>query len=239
MLYMIEITMLIFLIIGAVIGWRRGLITSLVSFIFTILIFVGAFFLKNFVSVLMYENLPFFKFSGEYEGVSALNILIYEAIAFVICLIALVLIAFIITKLTNLVNKLVNATVILALPNKIFGMILSLTQFFIIMYFVLFILVQIPYTNKMFGLNESNVATVVINKTPGLSLMTDKYYESYKEVYDAIELGNATSEVDKDYLILDILMKNKIVTVESVQKLKDQGKLDIENIDELINKYNK
>lgn len=244
--YVAEISLLIFLIIGCFIGWKRGFITSLVSFIFTICIFVGAFYLKNFLSIFMYENFPFINYGGIFEGITSLNILVYEAAAFVICILALVLVAVIITKVTNFVNKLVNATVILALPNKILGLLLSLFQFFIIGFFILFILIQIPYTNYVFGLKDSTVANVVIDKTPVLSMITSKYYNTYKEVYKVIDSHSEYKESEEkmeqakaNYETLEVLMKNKIITVDSVKKLKDSNKLNIENIDELINKYNK
>ncbi|MBR6073030.1 MAG: CvpA family protein [Bacilli bacterium] len=244
--YVAEIALLIFLIVGCFIGWKRGFITSLVSFIFTICIFVGAFYLKNFLSIFMYENLPFINYGGIFEGITALNILIYEAAAFVICIIALIIIAVIITKVTNLVNKLVNATVILALPNKILGLILTLVQFFIIGFFVLFVMIQIPYTNYVFDLNNSVIANTVVEKTPGLSLITNKYYNTYKEVYQIIDKHSEVVQGEEEihqkqanYETLDTLMKNKVITVDSVKKLKEKNKLNIDNIDELINKYNK
>ena len=238
--YFVEVALLIFLISGFFIGWKRGFITSLVSFIFTILIFVGAFYLKNYISVFFYENLPFIDMGGPFTGITSLNILLYEAVAFIICVIVLVIIAIIIAKISNLVNKLVNATVILELPNKILGSILTVIQFFIIGYFILLIMLQIPYTNRLFRLNDSRITTFIVDKTPGLSQMTKKYYNTYKEIYTILDRNeNSTDKARADYDTLEVLLKNEIVTPISVRKLVDSGKLKIENVNELITKYNK
>ena len=240
MLYIVDFVILFFLITGIVIGWKRGFITSLISFLFTICIVIGAFYLKNFVSVFMYENLPFIEFGGLFRNISSLNILIYEAIAFILCILVLVLIVVVITKITDFVNKIVNATVILALPNKILGAVLSLLQFYIISYFILFVCVQFPYTNYVFGLKDSKVATTMVDKTPGLSLITSKYYYTYKEVYDIVDKNaNSEDKPNADYETLEVLMKNEIITPQSVRKLIDSGKLKVENAEELIHKYNK
>ena len=84
----LDIGIIIFILFGAVLGLKRGFTKELVEAIGFIVVIVLAYFLKNPLSVLMYEFLPFFSF-GLLKNVEIFNILIYEVIAFLICLCAL------------------------------------------------------------------------------------------------------------------------------------------------------
>ena len=81
---LIDVLVLLLLIYCAFMGFRRGLTKELVSFAGVFVIIVLAFLLKNPISSFMYENLPFFSFGGMFKGVTALNIIVYEVIAFFI-----------------------------------------------------------------------------------------------------------------------------------------------------------
>ena len=84
----LDIGIVIFILFGAVLGFKRGLTNELVKTVGFIVVVILAYFLKNPLSVLMYEHLPFFEF-GILKNVEILNILIYEALAFIICVIVL------------------------------------------------------------------------------------------------------------------------------------------------------
>ena len=85
MISIVDSIILILLLFGAIIGFKTGVIKSAVSVLGTILIIYLAFVLKNPISEFMYLHLPFFNFSGDLAGVTVLNILIYEGLAFLIC----------------------------------------------------------------------------------------------------------------------------------------------------------
>ena len=80
----LDYLILIIIILGALYGYKRGFIGSLINFIGTIVVIILAFYLKNPISVFLYEHFPFFKISGFYSGISVYNILIYEGISFLI-----------------------------------------------------------------------------------------------------------------------------------------------------------
>ena len=80
----IDIIILLFLLMGALIGFKRGIIQSATIFLGIIFVIILSYYLKNPLSKLMYTYLPFFEFSGALKGVTVLNILIYEAIAFLV-----------------------------------------------------------------------------------------------------------------------------------------------------------
>ena len=84
----LDIIIIIFILFGAVLGFKRGFTKELLKAVGFILVLVLAYFFKNPLSVFMYEHLPFFEF-GILKNVEILNILIYEGIAFLICVVVL------------------------------------------------------------------------------------------------------------------------------------------------------
>ena len=59
---LIDIAIILFLIIGAVIGFTNGAIKTITSFVGLFVVLVASFILKNQVSSILYENMPFFNF---------------------------------------------------------------------------------------------------------------------------------------------------------------------------------
>src|SRR5574344_2057121 len=83
-LTVIDSAVIIFLLFGAILGFKRGIIKSAVSFIGIIIVIILAFILKNPLSEFMYTHLPFFNIGGNFAEITVLNILVYEALAFLI-----------------------------------------------------------------------------------------------------------------------------------------------------------
>ena len=131
----IDVVIILMLLSGAVIGFKKGVIKSIVSLIGTIIVIVLSFYLKNPLSVFLYTFLPFFSFS-----ISAINILIYEAIAFLIVFSALLVILRIVIKISGLIELILKFTVILAIPSKILGAIFVFLEYYVFTFAVLFIL---------------------------------------------------------------------------------------------------
>ena len=69
----------------------------------------------------MYEKLPFFNFGGIFKGVTVLNILIYELIAFFVVLAVLFVLLRIFTFFSFMIEKILDLTIILGIPSKILG----------------------------------------------------------------------------------------------------------------------
>ena len=124
----IDILIIAIIVVAAIIGFKRGFIYSVVAFVGTILVVVLSFIFKNYVSILLYENLPFLKFSGFFKNVSVINILFYELLAFIIVAIVLAIVLSIILKVTKLIEKILKLTIILSIPSKILGAMLGVIQ---------------------------------------------------------------------------------------------------------------
>ena len=228
----VDTIILLGLFLGAATGFVRGFFKQTVIFLGTILVVVLAFLIKNPLSTIMYQNLPFFKFGG----LTALNILVYEVIAFIIAVTILALILAIIIKITGIIEKILKFTVILALPSKLLGMIVGIIQSIVIMYIILFIM-SLP-TLKMDFLKDSKYTNVILTKTPIISNITNDIVKSFNEIAELTKIKVDLKDADNtNGKIVDVLLKNNIVTIGNVDNLVESKKISIDNYLELKDKY--
>ena len=234
----LDYIIIIILLLSALLGFKKGIISTIVAFVGTIIVIILAFYLKNPISSLLYEHLPFFSLGGKFAGMSIVNILIYEAISYIITLVVLGFILGIIVKISGLFDKLVNATGALTLPNKISGSVCGLIEGIIISFLIVFILGLISPFSSIY--NDSKYASTLVEKTPLLSGIVESSYKSVVEIYD-IAIKNENKE-DKNSANLDglnVLLKYEILTPDSAKNLLDAGKIKIEGAGELISNYQK
>ena len=102
----VDVLIILIIVAGGLIGFRKGFTEELVSFVGVILVVVLSFLLKNPVSAFLYEHLPFFNFGGALKGITSLNILLYEIIALLIVMSVLLVILKITTLATRVFEKL-------------------------------------------------------------------------------------------------------------------------------------
>lgn len=220
-----DIVILIALAFGAVAGFKAGVIKKTADFLGTFIIIILAFFLKNDLSVLMYENLPFLNFGWLIKGVEALNVLIYEILAFIIVFIALLFILKVILKVTGLIEKILKATVILSIPSKILGIIVGTIESYVYVFLTLVVLTlpifKLPY------IRESNIGNFMLNNTPILTGISEEMIDIYSNVYEIVsERDNKTNE-ELNEEVITFLINKKVLTKESAKKLVEQNKIHI------------
>lgn len=228
---------IILVIIGfGVVGLKRGFFNEAVSFVGFVLVVILAFILKNKLSIIMYENLPFFSFGGIFKGVTALNIVVYEILAFVIVFCILLIILKIALFATKIVEKILKATIILAIPSKILGTILGLVEGVIIVFVGLYILNLPIFDTKI--LSGSKYKNKILNSIPILSHYVSYSADAIEEFTDLkVKYDNAPNAKQFNYDTLDLFLKYNIVSNESVKKLDERGKIKVDNLEVLLNKY--
>lgn len=221
----VDILILIALALGAVLGFKEGVIKKTTGFVGTIVIIVLSFYLKNYLSVLLYKCLPFFNFTSTIKGLDALNILLYEIVAFLIIFVVLKLILMIILTITGLIESILKATVILSIPSKLLGIVVGIIEMYLYVFIALVIItlpvIRFPYVK------ESKIANFMLNETPLLSSISEQIVDTYDGVYKIIdEKDNKTNEeVNED--IIKLLLRKEIVTKEVVKDLVDKNKVHI------------
>lgn len=229
----VDIIILVFIVLSAFVGFSRGFFKQTIMFVGTILVICLSFIFKNPLSLFMYKNLPFFKFGG----LTSLNILLYEILAFIILIVVLSIVLVILVKITGIVEKILKATIILAIPSKLLGMLVGIIESIVILYFALFILslpiIKVPY------LNESKYAKIIMDKTPILSSVCDNIMKTFDEISEFTEenlkLNFDVNKANKD--ILEIILKNRVATSDNVRYLVEKDKIKIDNVNELLEMY--
>lgn len=233
----IDIIIILIIISGLCLGFKRGLTRELVHFAKFALALVIAFLLKNPLSKLMYEHLPFFEFGGIFKGVTALNIILYEFIAFLLVLGIVMVVFRILLLATAIFERILNTTVVLSLPSKLLGMVVGGIHYYLLTFIILFI-VTLPFFKLNDTLKDSKLTDIILTKTPFVSSIVDKTVSIIDEFN---ELGKKyKSEANSDEFNLetiDLFLKYNIITVDSIETLNSKDKLQIDHLESVLDKY--
>lgn len=221
----VDVIIIALLILGGVAGFKAGVIKKLTDFIGMFVVIILAFYLKNYISVIMYENLPFFNFFGLINGIDTLNILLYEVIAFLVIFIALLFVLKVVLMLTGLVEKILKATVILSIPSKLLGIVVGVIEMYVYLFLIL-VIVSLPIFDSSF-LKDSKMNNFILNNTPVLSGVLEEIIDIYGDVYNIIDNRKNKTNEQLNEEILKVLIDKKVVTKESAKKLVDKNKIHI------------
>lgn len=210
----ISLIIIIFLIFGFLLGFKRGFTYQLVKMTGIVLVLILSFLFKDSLGLWLFEKFPIIDLG---EGLNSINILIYQSIAFILIFFLLSIVLRLLLVLTKNFERLLKATIILGIPSKILGGILGFLEHYIYAFLILTIL-NLPMFNL--NLKTSGVANFILNETPIISSKVDvKVIEEVKEVID--------SDSDKkNEEIIDILIKNKIINEDDVYKYIKLGKIE-------------
>lgn len=230
----VDYIIIIILVLCAFKGFKQGILPSIVNFVGTFLVFIIAFYVKQPISTLMYENLPFLDFAGIFKGIIGVNILFYEVIAYGLTIVLLAIIFGIVKRISLVFNKILNATIVLTLPNKIIGAIIGIFEGILFSFILLCIASNVNTTTKY--VNESKYSGIILNNIPILNSVTSSLTDSSKEIYDTI-INNENDKNKANLETIDILMKHNILSYESATKLVNDKKLNIDGVNQVIEKY--
>ena len=222
-----DIAIVILILFGALIGFKRGFTRQLLSFLGLIAIVVLAFKFKNNLSVIMYENLPFFPFNGYLKGVTVFNILLYEILAFFLVLFVLGIALKVLIFASKVFESLLNMTIILGIPSKMLGAFVGFFEAYVFVFIILYVLslpiVSIPL------IEESRYRQMILEDTPLLSKYVDQSMVVFNEFAVLKDKFDESDDVNQFNLeALDLFLRRKVITVESVDKLVEKGKLQID-----------
>ena len=227
-----DIIIICFLILFALIGFKRGFFKSLISFAGFILVIVLAYMFKNIVGDFFVLNLPFINFKGILGGASTLNIILYQTIAFLLMLIIFGLVYKIIVTITGIFEKILKLTIVLGIPSKILGLLFGLLEGYVILYLVIFFIHQPFISFDIY--NESDYAKKILENSPVISDFADQSLTIVNEIRELTEIKDNN---ELDLQIANLILKDKITSKDVMQKLVDNGKININGIEEVLNNY--
>lgn len=233
-----DIGIILILIMSFIVGFKKGIIKEAVSFIGIVLVLVLSFSFKSLLGNFFCKVLPFITFAGNVKGITALNILFYQLLAFLILYIVLTGVYSFILKVSKFLQKIINFTIVLWLPSSIGGGIIGLLSGYLTI-FVVLLLILIPFKdNTMF--KESTMINTIMNKTPIIAKYSKNISNSVTEIYDLEDeiVNNKLSINEANLKTIDIMLKYNIASKELIESLRQQGKLkDITNLDSILQNY--
>lgn len=223
-MYILDGIILILFILGIWYGTKKGFINGAISLVGLAFILTFSFLFHSQIADVLLKGMPFLKLHGAYKGLTSLNILFYEAVAFALIFVFLLSVLGLVLKITGIFQKIIDYSIVLTLPSKILGVLVGFINSLIIIFLMLFILLNINSTRKY--VHESKVASFIMQKTFILSNVTDRYYSSTEEINNLIdECKNNKDKKKCNADITNTLIKYKIISKEKVIELIDSHKL--------------
>ena len=222
----IDLVILILIAFGAVMGFRRGFLRTLIETVGIILAIILAFYLRSPLASILYQNLPFFRFGGLLRNIEIINILVYEVIAFLIVLGILFLILKLVIFAATIFEKILKATIVLAIPSRIAGAVVGAIKWYVIAFVVLFI-ISLPIFG-MKSLTNRGLANFILNKTPILSHSISEKTDVINEFVELRQMyaDRTISEAEFNYQAIEVFLKHRVVTSETLERLIDSGKIE-------------
>lgn len=228
----VDILILAIIVAFAILGFTRGVFQSLVACVGFIIIVCLAYWLKNYLGDFFVLNLPFSKYTFIPGGSVVLNVITYQALAFIIVLVILGLVYKIVLIASGVFEKLLRVTIILGIPSKLLGMVVGALEGFVIVYIILFFISQ-PFL-RIDLLENSKFAKPILKDTPLLSGVASDTFEIVNEIDSTIKNNG---DDNFDLKLTDLIIKRNITSASVMQKLVDSKKIEVEGIQEVINKY--
>ena len=222
-LNIVDAIIILIIVLGALVGFKEGAIKRTTSIVGLVLVVVGSFILKNYLSVYFYENLPFFDLWGVFKGIQVLNVIFYEMVAFLVIASVLTIVYRVLLALTGIIEKILKATIILSIPSKILGFFVGLFEYYIWIYLFLFILTLPVFNIK--DIYDSKTAMFIITKTPVLSKYTGKTLDIYNDLYSIIDNRENKTNEQVNEEAMKLMLEYDIITTESAHKLVDRNKV--------------
>lgn len=224
---LISVVAILLILLGGVMGFKKGVIKTGVGLVGTISVLIISYVFKDYVANFLMKYLPFFNFGGIFNGISSINILMYEMLSFIVIFIVLYCLLNILLTLSGLIEKILKLTVVLAIPSKILGCILGLVEGIVVSFLVCFVLLHFPQTEEM--VMDSKVAIVILERTPFVSTVALRSTKALEEINNT--LNDAKNEDDREQVnieCLHYLITYKVIDKEDVNKLIESDKLHFE-----------
>lgn len=221
----VDAFIILFILLGGVVGYKNGAIKEGMQFIGILVIVIVSFLLKDKLMVVLYENLPFFDFFGFIKGISAINILFYQLVSFLIIFAALTFLLKVLIVITGFIEWMLKLTVFLKIPSKILGIFVGVLEFYVYTFLILYIL-NMPIFNLSY-VAESKYGETILKNTPILSSMVDDTVKAYSDVWNILKEKDDKTNTEINTLVLATLLDNKLITIDSAKKLVESNKIII------------
>ncbi len=221
----IDVAIVMLLLLGGVTGLKNGFFKQGVVLIGTILCFILAWVFKDIIANFLSFTLPFFNFIGPFEGLTSLNIVMYQLIAFMLLLCLFSSILAVVIKVTGCFEKFLNMTIILGIPSKILGFVVGILEAYVIIFAILFFLNQPAFNIDI--INKSNLTPKIVNSSPGLSNIVGDMNDAVNDIYDITKTYNKNQNKKLfNKRVVDSLLRHDVIDNDYLNKLRQKGKIN-------------
>ena len=220
-------------IIAIVLGFKKGILKEIVSFIGTIIIFIISYQLKGIVGNFLCIIFPFY-----IKDLVTVNIMFYQIIAFILTFGILSFLFNLFINLTKTIDNLLDKIKLLNIPLRILGAIISVFKMYLTV-FILLLLVMIPFRNTSI-VKKSLLTERIVYETPILSKGSKEVIFVLEEIIILdrdIAKGKITIN-EGNLKILDLLLKYNMIDKDTVIDLYNKDKIrGIEDIETVVLNY--
>lgn len=221
----IDIVVIFSLLLAGFTGARNGFFKQTVMLVGTILCFILSWYFKDIIANFLSYNLPFFSFAGTFEGLTSLNIVLYQFIAFLILMCLFSAILTVLLKITGVFEKILKFTIILGIPSKILGFIVGVLEGYIIVFVVLFFLNQPVFNLEI--MNNSKLSNPIVESSPILSNVVGNMNDAVKDIYEIGKDYNNEKNPNKfNKQVVDSLLKHNVIDEEYLNNLREKNKIN-------------
>lgn len=224
---LVDICLFVVILYCIIAGYKSGVIKTLVRLVGLFIVACGAYYLKDIVANFLITHLPFYNFGGDTGTITSVNIMVYQAVAFVFLFIILYSVLNIILIFAGLVDRLIKMTVIFALPDKILGGVVGFVEGVMYAFILVFAISQIPHSQQ--ELVSESMANDLLMKTPVIRNVFGNASTAGQEVASILLNGELSAE-SKDITILQTLIMYGMISSEKAQSLIDSNKIQLPNI---------
>lgn len=196
---LVDAIIIVLFMIGILDGVRKGALGTLVGFFGSLLVFILSWNFKGQLANFLISKLPVI------GGNAAISVLIYTILSFIILLIVFGIIYRIIVKVTNVVEKAFDATIVLGFISRLVGAVLGFFKAYIFIFIIIFVLsiFNISY------LNNSKLYNTILEDTPVVGKVAKSTWDMIKDVYNNKDITESLND----------MVNNNILTEENKNKL--------------------
>lgn len=221
----VDIVIIFGLLLGGTAGWHNGFFKQTALLLGTILCFILAWIFKNIIANFLSYTLPFFDFAGPFQGLTSLNIVLYQLLSFILLLILFTSVLVVLVRITGGFEKILKFTIILGIPSKILGFIVGVIESYIILFAILFFVNQPVFNFEI--VNESKFSSPILNSSPGLSNVVGNMNDAIKDIYVITkDYNNNQNAYSFNKQVVDSLLKHNVIDQEYINTLREKGKIN-------------
>ncbi len=225
----VDIAIIVIVLLCGFMGFKKGVMRELIQLVGVVLIVFLAFWLKDYLANFIMKYLPFFHFKGIFMEIPAINILVYQMLAFVVIFIIGYCLLGILIDITNIMDKVLKFSIILAIPDKILGLIVGLFDGIVFAFLLTFVAYHISPLESY--INDSKIGNVLLERTPFIGPLMTKNVLALEEINKIAHNVTEDSNIESvNAQVIQSLLHYNIISKEKVEELIASKKISIDNI---------